>query len=235
MPRKSHLLVDVLKKIHWCALSDASSIELCIYKSDMRKIRPPSRHILEANNSIIGGHTLTLGCQIWRKVWIWSMFSPNELFKLLIPWRRIFGMWWGSVHVHETRRTGLRGVMDGYTCVVGTGIVMDGEKVQWLRTEEGWHDGGTGCRQWVLWHKVSWLWRPKHYGKQTYREGNGFMGMVGFGERKWIWRLMRENGYVKVVMRWQWLHVGSLILRKRMKWTEDELYGVMGMGLVWKE
>ena len=49
--------------------------------------------------------------------------------------------------MHETRRTGLRGVMDGYTCVVGTGIVMDGEKVQWLRTEEGWHDGGTGCRQ----------------------------------------------------------------------------------------
>ena len=53
----------------------------------------------------------------------------------------------GSVHVHETRRTGLLGVMDGYTCVAGIGMVMDGGEVQWVRIEEGWHDGGTGCRQ----------------------------------------------------------------------------------------
>ena len=35
----------------------------------------------------------------------------------------------GSVHVHETRRTGLLGVMGGYTCVMGIGIVMEGGEV----------------------------------------------------------------------------------------------------------
>ena len=32
--------------------------------------------------------------------------------------------------MHETRRTGWLGVMDGYACVVGIGIVMDGGEVQ---------------------------------------------------------------------------------------------------------
>ena len=55
-PRKSHPLADVLKKIHWCAPANASSIELCVYKSDMGKIPPPSMHILEAKSSIIGDY-----------------------------------------------------------------------------------------------------------------------------------------------------------------------------------
>lgn len=53
----------------------------------------------------------------------------------------------GSVHVHGTRRTGLLGVMGGYTCVVSIVIVMEGGEVQWVRTVERWHDGGASCRQ----------------------------------------------------------------------------------------
>ena len=120
--------------------------------------------------------------------------------------------------------------MGGYACVMGIGIVMEGGEVQWVRIMEGWHDGGAGCRQWGLWHRVSWLWRPKHYGKQTYREGNGFMGMVRFGERKgdkkkkWVWWVtmdmkkwieMAMHGHAKVVgvgmrvvLQWVWVFGG---------------------------
>ena len=44
----------------------------------------------------------------------------------------------GSVHVHETRRTGLLGVMGGYTCVMGIGIVMEGGEVHRRRHARRW-------------------------------------------------------------------------------------------------
>ena len=45
-------------------LSNIPSIELCAYKYDMREIPPPSIHVLTANSSILGTHTLILDPQI---------------------------------------------------------------------------------------------------------------------------------------------------------------------------
>ena len=39
--------------------------------------------------------------------------------------------------MHETRKTGLLGVMGGYACVMGIGIVVEGGEIQWVRIMEG--------------------------------------------------------------------------------------------------